>query len=48
MRTRYAVATYLVIFGYIIVAAYKLGMVHERPLVVMGNKPLSPLCNDVE
>ena len=34
MRTRYAVAIYLVIFGSIIVAAYKMGMVHERPLVV--------------
>jgi UDP-GlcNAc:undecaprenyl-phosphate GlcNAc-1-phosphate transferase len=30
-RTRYAVAIYLVTFGSIIVAAYKLGMVHERP-----------------
>jgi UDP-GlcNAc:undecaprenyl-phosphate GlcNAc-1-phosphate transferase len=30
MRTRYAVACYLVIFGSIIVAAYKMGMVHER------------------
>jgi UDP-GlcNAc:undecaprenyl-phosphate GlcNAc-1-phosphate transferase len=29
-RTRYAVAIYLVTFGSIIVAAYKLGMVHER------------------
>jgi UDP-GlcNAc:undecaprenyl-phosphate GlcNAc-1-phosphate transferase len=33
-RTRYAVALYLVIFGYIIVAAYKMGMVHEKPRVV--------------
>ena len=31
MRTRYAVAFYLVTFGSIIVAAYKMGMVHERP-----------------
>jgi UDP-GlcNAc:undecaprenyl-phosphate GlcNAc-1-phosphate transferase len=30
MRTRYAVACYLVIFGSIVVAAYKMGMVHER------------------
>jgi UDP-GlcNAc:undecaprenyl-phosphate GlcNAc-1-phosphate transferase len=30
MRTRYAVALYLVIFGSIIVAAYKAGMVHEK------------------
>jgi UDP-GlcNAc:undecaprenyl-phosphate GlcNAc-1-phosphate transferase len=34
VRTRYAVAIYLVIFGSIIVAAYKMGMVHERPRVV--------------
>jgi hypothetical protein len=40
LRTRYAVATYLVIFGYIVVTAYKLGMVHERPLVVRGTKSL--------
>jgi UDP-GlcNAc:undecaprenyl-phosphate GlcNAc-1-phosphate transferase len=33
MRTRYAVAIYLVVFGSIIVAAYKMGMVHERPRV---------------
>lgn len=30
-RTRYAVAIYLVTFGSIIVAAYKMGMVHEQP-----------------
>lgn len=30
IRTRYAVAAYMVIFGSIIVAAYKMGMVHER------------------
>ena len=30
-RTRYAVAIYLVTFGSIIVAAYKIGMIHERP-----------------
>jgi len=29
-RTRYAVGIYLVVFGSIIVAAYKMGMVHER------------------
>lgn len=33
MRTRYAVAFYLVIFCSIIVAAYKMGMVHEKPVV---------------
>ncbi len=34
MRTRYAIAFYLVIFGSIIVAAYKMGMVHEKTRVV--------------
>ena len=34
MRTRYAVAFYLVIFGSLIVAAYKMGMVHEKPLIL--------------
>ena len=33
-ETRYVVAAYLVIFGYLIVAAYKMGMVHEKPLIV--------------
>lgn len=36
-RTRYALAVYLVVFGSIIVAAYKMGMVHER----VGAKKLS-------
>jgi UDP-GlcNAc:undecaprenyl-phosphate GlcNAc-1-phosphate transferase len=40
LRTRYAMCAYLVIFGSIIVAAYKMGMVHERPVVVEGGKPL--------
>ena len=31
---KYAIAFYLIIFGYIIVAAYKMGMVHEKPRVV--------------
>lgn len=39
LRTRYAVAFYLVVFGCIIVAAYKIGMVHER-LVSVSPKPL--------
>jgi hypothetical protein len=30
IRTRYAVAFYMVIFGSIIVAAYKMGLVHEK------------------
>jgi len=34
MRTRYAVAIYLVVFGSILVTAYKMGMVHERPRIV--------------
>ena len=38
MRSRYAGAVYLVVFGSIIVAAYKMGMVHEKTRVV---KPTS-------
>lgn len=34
IRTRYAIAVYLVVFGSIAVAAVKMGMVHERPRVV--------------
>jgi len=34
VRTRYAVAIYLVTFGSIIVAAFKMGMVHEKPRIV--------------
>jgi len=34
LRTRYAAMFYLIIFAYIIVAAYKMGMVHEKPRVV--------------
>jgi UDP-GlcNAc:undecaprenyl-phosphate GlcNAc-1-phosphate transferase len=34
MRTRYAISFYLVIFGSIIVAAYKMGLVHETLRVV--------------
>jgi UDP-GlcNAc:undecaprenyl-phosphate GlcNAc-1-phosphate transferase len=41
MRTRFAVAFYLVIFCSIIVVAYKMGMVHERPVVVT-RKPIGP------
>mgnify|MGYP005845739039 CR=1 FL=1 len=37
MRTRYALMAYLVIFGSIIVAAYKMGMVHERHVVTRRN-----------
>src|SRR5204862_7099412 len=42
VRTRYAGAAYIVIFGYVVVAAYKLGMVHERPAVVAHSQSLSP------
>jgi UDP-N-acetylmuramyl pentapeptide phosphotransferase/UDP-N-acetylglucosamine-1-phosphate transferase len=35
MRTRYVVAAYMVIFGSIIVAAYKSGFVHERSKVLV-------------
>jgi UDP-GlcNAc:undecaprenyl-phosphate GlcNAc-1-phosphate transferase len=38
MRTRYTVAIYLVVFAYVIVAAYKMGMVHERPRIVRRNE----------
>jgi hypothetical protein len=31
VRLRYTAAIYLVVFGSIIVAAYKMGMIHERP-----------------
>lgn len=39
MRTRFAVAFYLVIFGCIMVAAYKMGMVHERNAREGGDGP---------
>jgi UDP-GlcNAc:undecaprenyl-phosphate/decaprenyl-phosphate GlcNAc-1-phosphate transferase len=39
IRARYAVAIYLVVFGSIIVAAYKMGMVHEHVHAVI-RKPL--------
>ena len=42
MRTRYAVAAYLVVFGFIVVAAYKMGMVHET---VKVDKP-NPIGSD--
>lgn len=35
LRTRYAVAFYIVIFCSIIVAAYKMGMVHEKPTLAV-------------
>lgn len=39
MRTRYTLAIYLVIFGSIIVAAYKMGMVHESSVAEPGASP---------
>jgi UDP-GlcNAc:undecaprenyl-phosphate/decaprenyl-phosphate GlcNAc-1-phosphate transferase len=40
MRTRYVVAAYMVIFGSIIVAAYKMGLVHEKQ-IINGAKTLA-------
>jgi UDP-GlcNAc:undecaprenyl-phosphate GlcNAc-1-phosphate transferase len=52
IRTRYAVTAYLIIFGYIIVAAYKMGMVHEKPRVVtrrqIGDSPEAPVTHELE
>lgn len=52
IRTRYAVAFYLVLFGSIIVAAYKMGMIHERvvkaPKAEMGGTGLLPGADAVE
>jgi UDP-GlcNAc:undecaprenyl-phosphate GlcNAc-1-phosphate transferase len=39
MRTRFAFAIYLVVFGSIIVAAFKMGMVHEKS-VVTSRRPI--------
>jgi hypothetical protein len=41
-RARYAIAFYLVIFGSLIVAAYKLGLVHEKTRAV-SPKPLGSI-----
>jgi UDP-GlcNAc:undecaprenyl-phosphate/decaprenyl-phosphate GlcNAc-1-phosphate transferase len=52
VRTRYAVAVYLVTFGSIIVAAYKMGMVHEKPRVVGSGRlqagGVGPMAIDLE
>ena len=48
LRTRFVVAFYLWLFGCIVVAAYKMGMVHERPVSAAARragavaKPLPP------
>lgn len=34
LRTRYVVAAYLVIFGFMVVTAVKMGMVHEKPRII--------------
>ena len=44
MRTRYAFAIYLVVFGSIIVAAFKMGMVHEKS-VVTARRPIGAAGN---
>ena len=36
VRTRFAGAIYLMIFGFIVVAAYKMGMVHEKAAPHVG------------
>lgn len=52
LRTRYAMAVWMVTFGSLMVAAYKLGMVHERKAVVhrrrLGDLPAddSPLSSN--
>ncbi len=52
LRTRYAVAVYLVVFGSIIVAAYKMGMVHEKAQIVtrraIGPDTTVPPASEVE
>ena len=42
VRTRYAVAFYMVIFGSLIVAAYKMGMVHEKRSDKLVGEQASP------
>lgn len=42
IRARYAVGVYLIVFGSIIVAAYKMGMVHERVGLASPNRPQNP------
>jgi UDP-GlcNAc:undecaprenyl-phosphate/decaprenyl-phosphate GlcNAc-1-phosphate transferase len=47
LRVRYAVALYLVIFGCIVVAAYKMGMIHERHKKATGAAPPPPPSGDL-
>jgi UDP-GlcNAc:undecaprenyl-phosphate GlcNAc-1-phosphate transferase len=52
LQTRYVVAAYLVIFGFMVVAAFKMGMIHERPRVVtritLDEATVSPRGGSVE
>ncbi len=52
LRTRYVVAIYMVVFGSIIVSAYKLGMVHEKPRIVprkdLASAETRPISNSPE
>lgn len=41
VRTRFAGAIYLMIFGFIVVAAYKMGMVHEKAVTKPDVPPVS-------
>jgi UDP-GlcNAc:undecaprenyl-phosphate/decaprenyl-phosphate GlcNAc-1-phosphate transferase len=41
MRTRFAAGFWLIIFSWIAVAAYKMGMIHERPRVVLKTGDVS-------
>jgi UDP-GlcNAc:undecaprenyl-phosphate GlcNAc-1-phosphate transferase len=47
LRARYAVAMYLVIFGCIVVAAYKMGMIHERHKKQVESEPKPPPTGDL-
>jgi len=46
LRTRYTLAIYLVIFGSIVVAAYKMGMVHENSIAPEPQKPMDVPLDD--
>jgi hypothetical protein len=41
MKTRYVGAFWLMIFGFIVVAAYKMGMIHERPRAAAVRRPIA-------
>jgi UDP-GlcNAc:undecaprenyl-phosphate GlcNAc-1-phosphate transferase len=52
IRTRYAGGLWLMIFAWIIVAAYKMGMIHEKPRVVtrrdLSSRGLMPDAEELE